>query len=178
MERITFGATAKVEGNTLSGVAHTFGQRTLRGNRYIEFAPTAFDMALGRSDVRAFVNHDTTLILGRQSNGTVRVSVADGGLAYEIDLPDTSYAADLKAVIARGDLNQMSFGVFPGKFTLSKAEDGRQVVTHTSVNDLFDISPVSLPAFEGTSAALHSLSIDGESVASQVVKARHRALTA
>lgn len=150
MEHLTFAATAGVEGNTLSGVAHTFGTRTLRGSRYIEFAQGAFRF----SDVRAFMNHDTTLLLGRQSNGTVRLEQGDG-LRYSIDLPDTSYAADLKALIARGDLTEMSFGIMPGEFTTSKADDGRSVITYQSA-DLFDISPVSLPAFGGTSVELHS----------------------
>jgi HK97 family phage major capsid protein/HK97 family phage prohead protease len=152
MDRLTFAATGAVEGNTLSGVAHTFGTRTLRGNRYIEFARDAFHF----SDVRAFLNHDTTLLLGRQSNGTVRLDQGPDGLNYAIELPETSYAADLKVLVNRGDLTEMSFGIMPGDYTTSKAPDGKPVITYTSA-ELFDISPVSLPAFgTGTSVQLHS----------------------
>jgi HK97 family phage prohead protease len=176
MERVTFAATGSMVGNTLQGVAHAFGQRALVGQRYVEFAQGAFDSALRKSDVRAFVNHNTDMLLGREKAGTVRLSAEPDGLHYAIDLPATSYAEDMKALIARGDLNEMSFGVFPGKYKMSRAEDGKQVMTHTSVSELFDISPVSLPAFGGTSVELHSRAFDGETAASQAVKARHRAL--
>lgn len=156
MERLSFAATGSIEGNTLSGVAHTFGTRTKRGSVLMEFAAGSFDKALANSDVRAFWNHDTTYLLGRQSAGTVTLTAAQDGLHYSIDLPDTSYAADLKALIARGDLSEMSFGITPGEVAKSKDAAGNTVITHTSVASIFDISPVSLPAFDGTTTQLHS----------------------
>lgn len=174
MERVTFSTTGAMQGNTLVGVAHAFGTRTLVGNQYVEFSRNAFDAALETSDVRAFWNHDTTLLLGRQSAGTVSLSAESDGLHYAIDLPPTTYAADMKVLIDRGDLKEMSFGVMPGKVTAARSTDGKRVQVHTSVKELFDISPVSLPAFEGTSIQLHSLALDGESVRSQTVRARAR----
>lgn len=176
MDRVTFSATASMSGNTLSGVAHAFGQRAKQGSGYVEFAPGAFNRALRKADVRAFVNHDTSLLLGRQSNGTVKVAAKADGLHYSIDLPDTTYANDLKVMIERGDLNEMSFGIIPGKFE-NRREGGALVTYHTEVADLFDISPTALPAFGGSSIALHSQSFEGESARSQAVKARHRVLT-
>lgn len=176
IERITFAATLETKGNTLSGVAHTFGQVATVGNGYVTFARGAFDAALAKSDARAFWNHDTQLLLGRESAGTLRLKADDTGLYYEIDLPDTAYARDMKSLIERGDLSNMSFGVFPGQFTKSKAADGKQLITHTSVAELFDVSPVSLPAFPGTSVMLHGQQLDRESPRSQAIKARLRAL--
>jgi hypothetical protein len=178
-DRIVFGATAEVTGRTLSGVAHTFGTRTLRGGRYLEFARGAFDDALKASDVHSFWNHDRRLLLGSQHAGTVRVSAEDDGLHYAIDAPETSYADDMLALIARGDLRSMSFGIPPSgnETRSSRAPDGTPIVTFLRVGRLFDISPVSIPAFEsGTSISLHSAA-DGEPTTSQVIKARHRALT-
>jgi HK97 family phage major capsid protein/HK97 family phage prohead protease len=153
MDRLTFAATGSLDGNTLSGVAHTYGTRTLRGGRYIQFAQGAFRY----SDVRSFWNHDTRLLLGRQSSGTVQIEDQPDGLHYSIDLPDTSYAADLKALVARGDLTEMSFGVMPGEKRVEKAGDGKPIDVYLSA-DLFDISPVSMPAFtSGTSIQLHSM---------------------
>jgi len=175
-DRFTFGATAQLSGRTLSGIAHAFGTRTLMDNKWVEFARGAFDEALRESDVRAFWNHDDRLLLGSEHAGTVRVKAEEDGLHYAIDVPTTSYADDMLALIERGDLASMSFGIVPGKVRTSKASDGRQVVTHTSVAELFDVSPVSRPAFtSGTSIALHSASLDTESVESQLIKARHRA---
>lgn len=174
MDRLTFAASASVEGNTLSGIAHTFGQRATVGNRYVEFARGAFDQALVGSDVRAFYNHDTSLLLGRQSSGTVKLSAESDGLHYAIDLPATSYAADLKVLVDRKDLTEMSFGIMPGKFTFSKASDGKQVQTHTEVADIYDISPVSLPAFAGSSVQLHSLDLSETDARTQLIKVRQR----
>ena len=177
MDRLVFGATAALQGRTLSGVAHTFGTRTLMDGRYIEFSRGAFDEALLASDVRAFWNHDQRLLLGSQHAGTVRVTSEDDGLHYAIDAPTTSYADAMLALIERGDLASMSFGIMPGKTKLGRAEDGKQVVTHESVAELFDISPVSMPAFEqGTSIALHNRSFAGESIRSQLIRARARVL--
>lgn len=175
-DRLTFGATANVVGRTLSGVAHSFGTRTKMGDRYIEFARGAFDAALKASNVRAFWNHDDRLLLGSQQSGTVRVSAEDDGLHYAIEVPQTTYGDDMLALIDRGDLSGMSFGIIPGQVKTSRAPDGKQVVTHLSVKDLFEVSPVSMPAFtEGTSIARHSASSQDGSVRSQVIKARHRA---
>jgi HK97 family phage prohead protease len=173
-DRITFSATAAITGNMLTGIAHTFGRRALVGDKYVEFAAGSFDQALAKSDVRAFWNHDTRLLLGRQSANTVRLFASQEGLHYEIDLPDTSYVQDMKVLIDRGDLTDMSFGVFPGQVTKSRAIDGKQILLHTSVSELFDISPVSLPAFQGTSVQLHGRATDGESPRSQAIKARAR----
>ncbi len=174
MERFTFYAYAHVEGHTLTGRAHTFGQRAMAHGRCIEFAVGAFDKALEGSDVRAFWNHDSTLLLGRQSNGTVRLNADSEGLDYAIDVPETSYGNDLLALVDRGDLTEMSFGINPGKSTTRRASDGTTVTTYSDVSALLDISPVSLPAFEGTAIELHSLS-DDESVRSQLARARQRA---
>jgi HK97 family phage prohead protease len=174
MDRVTFAATGALDGNTLTGIAHAFGQRTRLGSGWVEFAPGSFDRALRKGDVRAFVNHDSTLILGRQRAGTLRLSAEPTGLRYAIDLPETSYAADLRVVIDRGDIDAMSFGIIPGKFRLQRAPDGRQLMLHTQVQDLFDISPVSLPAFEGTSIQLHARALADESLRSQLVRARAR----
>jgi len=175
-ERLVFGATAEVAGRTLSGVAHTFGTRTLMGDRYVEFARGAFDEALKTSDARAFWNHDTTLLLGSQHSGSVRLAAEDDGLHYAIDAPETTYAEDMLALIRRGDLSSMSFGIVPGKVTYTRASDGKPVQLHHSVAELFDISPVSMPAFgEGTSIQLHSRPIPGETLTSQTIRARARA---
>jgi HK97 family phage prohead protease len=176
MERITFGATGTMTGNTLEGVAHTYGTRAAQGSGYVEFAPGSFKQALRKADVRAFVNHNTDLILGRTTSGTVRLSDEADGLHYAIDLPETSYAADLKAVVARGDVTEMSFGILPGAMKVLRADDGRQVQLHTQVKELFDISPTALPAFTSTSVELHSMgNTPGESAQSQAVRVRQRA---
>jgi Escherichia/Staphylococcus phage prohead protease len=179
MERITFAASATLNGNTLSGTAHVFGaMANLGAGKTIEtLAPGAFDAALQdpKTDVRAFWQHDPRWLLGRQSSGTLTLAATENGLDYSLELPDTTYAADLRALVARGDLTEMSFGFVPGKFTISKGENGERIRTHQQVASIYDISPVSVPAFEGTSLELRSKdSNDVESARSQALKIRHR----
>lgn len=174
MERLTFASTPTVEGRTLSGIAHVFGSVTQRAGHAIAFSAAAFAEALKGSDVYAFVSHDTSRILGHEKAGTVRLSVQPEGLAYEIDLPDTGDGRDVATLVGRGDLNSMSFGVNPGKYTLSSLPDGKQLRTYQSVS-LFDISPVALPAFTGTYIQLHAADQLSAERSTQLIQARHRA---
>lgn len=171
-----FSATPTVEGNTLSGYAHTYNTRTVRNGTTMQFAPGAFDTAIGKSDPIAVINHNPSLLLGRVSSGTLRVGVDSKGLTYSIDLPDTTYANDLKTLVARGDITGMSFGVQLGDSHFTNDPDGTKVRTYTSVKLLLDISPVTVPAFtQGTSVALHSGDVYDD-LRSQLIRIRYNVL--
>lgn len=171
---------AEVSGNTLAGHAAVFGQvAPIRGG-YEAIAPTAFDEVLARDDdVVALRDHDPALLLGRRSAGTLRLETDDDGLAFEVDLPDTSYARDVKELVARGDLQGASFGFLPGKDELGHAPDGKQLRTHTSISRLLDVSVVGMPAYDGTSVTLRHLTFDPPALdrRTQLILARHRART-
>lgn len=147
---------SEVSGNKVVGHAAVFGQLAdLGGNGWEALGRTAFDQALkAKQDVRALVNHDPNQLLARSGNGSLRLAVDNEGLAFEMDLPDTTLGRDVREMVANGLLNQMSFGFVPGKFDRSEAPDGRQVRTHTSVAELRDVSLVAYPAYDGTSAEL------------------------
>lgn len=146
---------------TVSGVAAVFGQPTDLGlNGYEELARTAFDDVLRRApDVRALVNHDPSQLLARTGNGSLRLKVTGEGLAFDLDLPDTSLGRDVREMVGADLLNQMSFAFVPGRSERSSAPDGRQVRTHTSVRELVDVSLVTYPAYEGTSAELRYITV-------------------
>lgn len=146
---------ASVRGNTLYGYASVFGQVAEVAEGVEGLDPTAFDAVLddAGTDVRALWNHDPTLLLGRQGAGTLRVSVDADGLGYECDLPNTSYAQDLRELVSRGDLTGASFGFVPGTARLERA-DGRTIRWHTSVRALVDVSPVTFPAYSGAGTQL------------------------
>lgn len=129
-----------------------------------QISPGAFAEAIGRDDVRALINHDPNLVLGRNRAGTLTLSEDDQGLLTEITPPDTSYARDLIISMERGDINQMSFGfsVSPNGATWGETTDGIYVRTITQCN-LYDVSPVTFPAYTHTDVALRSFNAFRES---------------
>ena len=77
----------------------------------------AFTEALAQApDVVALFNHDTSLVVGRSTAGTLRLSEDETGLRYEIDVADTTTGRDLLTSVRRGDVNGSSFAftVAPG----------------------------------------------------------------
>ena len=148
------------EGKTpvIRGHAAVFNQLSddLGGFRE-QIVPGAFVEAIERDDVRALINHDSTLILGRNRAGTLRMSEDATGLLVEIDPPDTQYARDLLVSMKRGDISQMSFGfgVKPGGQDWAKDDEGRTIRTLKKLR-LFDVSPVTYPAYPQTDVAVRS----------------------
>jgi HK97 family phage prohead protease len=171
---------SEIRGNTLSGFAAVFEQYAPMGSYLETLARSAFDATLTdpANDVRSFYQHDTARLLGRQSSGTLKLSTDSAGLHFELDIPDTSDGRDLRVLVDRGDLSGMSFGFIAGQEDWGQTPDGRDLRTHISVARLIEVSPVSLPAYAGTSVQLRSLTdipaqaIDGRT---QMFRARFAA---
>lgn len=144
---------------TLTGYAAVFNSLSedLGGFRE-KIDPGAFKSALANSDCRALFNHDSNFVLGRQSSKTLRLKEDKTGLLMECDLPDTQFARDLMVSVNRGDITQQSFG-----FTVKVDEweedrsTGKTTRTLKEINELFDVSPVTFPAYPDTTVAKRSL---------------------
>ncbi len=108
-------------------------------------APGAFDDVLG-DDVRALINHDSNLILARTTSGTLELSTDETGLKYEFTIPETSYGKDLAVSMERGDISQSSFAFTVDDDTWETV-NGEDVRTITKVKRLYDVSPVTYPAY-------------------------------
>lgn len=121
-----------------------------------KIAPGAFTEAIGKSDVRALWNHDPNYVLGRTKNGTLQIREDEQGLFYEVTPPDAQWARDLVESIKRGDVDQSSFA-----FTVDVEqwdESGNPVVrTIVKVRELFDVSPVTYPAYPTATSGVRSL---------------------
>lgn len=167
---------SELDGNTLVGHAAVFGEIAKVPGGYERMARTAFDEVLDRSDndTVAAVNHDMSRVLGRQSSGTLRLKVDGEGLAYEVDLPETSYAEDLKALVRRGDITGASIGFLPGEEKFLRAPDGQPIIEHTSISYLRDVSPVTKPAYHETDVALRHYEFPRFSNRDRLIRARHR----
>lgn len=113
-------------------------------------APTAFDNSL-QNDVRALINHDTTLVIGRTTNKTLELKVDSRGLWGRIRInPKDMDAMNIHARVERGDVSQCSFGFFIRSEETEFLEDGTIKWTLTDV-DLFEVSCCTFPAYEETS---------------------------
>ena len=139
-------------GTTVVGYAAVFDQITRIGTFREKIARSAFDRVLTESpNVVALINHDNNLVLGRTEAGTLRLSTDDHGLRYELDLGAQSYAKDLAISLQRGDISKSSFA-----FTIERETWEDDVRTVNEVRMLYDISAVTTPAYEQSSAALRS----------------------
>lgn len=121
-----------------------------------KIAPGAFAGSLG-DDVRALWNHETGIVLGRTKSGTLRLAEDEVGLAIEIDPPAS--AANYVETIERGDVDQMSFAFRALEQTWDEDDEGVLVRTLLKVK-LYEVSPVTFPAYPATSVGVRSGQLD------------------
>lgn len=113
--------------------------------------PGAFKRTLLEADVRAVFNHDPNLILGRSKAGTLLLEEDEVGLRYEVIAPDTQYARDLLISLDRGDVDQSSFQFRTVEESwLHPTETEPLPIRVLRDVDLFDVSPVTFPAYPQT----------------------------
>lgn len=111
--------------------------------------PGAFTRTLQDADVRALFNHDVNFVLGRTKSGTLSLQEDERGLAMVNTPPDTQLVRDMViAPVKRGDVDQMSF-MFRTRKDKWLEENGWLVRELVDV-DLFDVSPVTFPAYPAT----------------------------
>lgn len=143
---------------TLGGI-FPFKEKVKRG---------AFTGSLEKDDIRALFNHDPNYVLGRNKAGTLQLKEDERGLFVKIFPPETAWARDLRTSISRGDINQMSFG-----FTVEedewRYEDGYDVRELRKVK-LFDVSPVTFPAYAATDVGVRAMESYQEYRAQQEAK--------
>jgi HK97 family phage prohead protease len=112
-------------------------------------APGAFRNTLA-GDIRALVNHDTTLVLGRTTARTLELSEDERGLWGRIRInPNDSDAVNLYERVKRGDVSQCSFGFDVLDEETEFREDGSVHWTIKEVK-LYEVSCVTFPAYEST----------------------------
>lgn len=152
------GTTEQPEGKTIVGYASVFDSwsENLGGNDpFVEkVCKGAFEVSILEDDIRALFNHDPNYVLGRNKSGTLTLQEDEKGLLVKINPPDTQWARDLLVSIGRGDINQMSFG-FTVEADRWSYEDGKDVRELLKVK-LFDVSPVTFPAYTQTECGLRS----------------------
>lgn len=140
-------------GKTVGGYAAVFEKLSENLGGFVEkIAPGAFKRAIEeKADVRALWAHDSSIVLGRTTNGTLRLAENTRGLKFELDLPETSAGRDAFISISRGDVSGVSFGFFVRSDKWEFSEDPAKPHVRTLLDiDIFEISPVAFPAYPQT----------------------------
>ena len=109
----------------------------------------AFAKSIRTDDVQALINHDNSQLIGRVSNGTLLLEEDEIGLKVRIFPPETSHGRDILTLIRGKFITKMSFG-----FTIDDSgqrfDRQNKIREIIEVRKLFDVSPVSMPAYPGT----------------------------
>lgn len=118
-------------------------------------AETAFDGALS-DDIRALIDHETRLVLGRNTVGTLRLRTDSRGLWGEIDInPNDTDAMNLVARVERGDVSQCSFG-FDILDEEAEFRDNGDIHWTIKAVKLYEVSVVTFPAYTDTAVSCRS----------------------
>lgn len=103
-------------------------------------------------DIRALWQHDSAMVLGRTTAGTLSLRDDETGIYAESDPPDTSWARDALVSIERGDVTGSSFGFYVDEDEWILTE--REVIRRVKRGTLVEVSPVTFPAYPTTSTSV------------------------
>ena len=144
-----------VDENIIEGYAAVFNKDSEDFGGWLErIAPGAFDEVLS-DDAVALFNHDPNQVLGR--NGVnVKLTQDTIGLKYRIKLPNTTLANDMRQLIKDEIISQSSFAFTVRTQEWEHSKDKPSIRTIRKVERLYDVSPVTYPAYPDTSVGTRS----------------------
>lgn len=119
----------------------------------------AFDLSVD-TDVRALTNHDSTLVLGRTTVGSLELRVDEHGLfgAIRVNREDSD-AMNAYARVKRGDVSQCSFG-FDILDEYSELREDGVTVFHLRRVKLWEVSVCTFPAYEDTGVSARMAQVE------------------
>jgi uncharacterized protein len=137
----------------IEGHAAVFNQRTQLFRGFFEqVSPGAFREAIGSADdIFAVLNHDESLAFASTRSGTLHLSEDQYGLKYEVyPIPEIDTAERVKKLIKLGIIRNSSFRFNIEDERIERLGDGKGLLrTILKVKPLFDVSPVTFPAYQG-----------------------------
>ena len=160
---VSFQTRSEETGPVIAGYFAVFNNPTELWPGCIEqIAPGAFATSLGL-DVRALIDHDTRLVIGRTVAGTLTLREDEIGLYGEIKINEhDSDAMNLYARVQRGDVSQCSFGFDIVAEDYVVSPDGQTCTWTIREVKLYEVSVVTFPAYDATSVSAR----DADSAAS------------
>ena len=155
---VNFQTRSDETGPVIAGYFAVFNNPTELWPGCIEqIAPGAFASSLG-GDVRALIDHDTRLVIGRTVAGTLTLREDETGLYGEIKINEhDSDAMNLYARVQRGDVSQCSFGFDIVAEDYVVGPDGQTCTWTIRDTTLYEVSVVTFPAYEATSVEARSV---------------------
>lgn len=171
---------ADSESRTVIGSAAVLNVETDLGYFKEMIDPAAFDEVLADKDhdVVALFNHDNNLVLARRSSGTLELWKEDNKLMYKFEAPNTTAGNDLLESLRRKDIRNSSFQfeVSEQKWTFDENDERNDLRTIMKVGRLWDVSPVTFPAYQDTDVAKRSRPEKQPAFNEAVANARQREL--
>lgn len=138
------------ESNDLGGFTEVISKDALQG-------------VLEKSDVLALLNHNEDRgVLARSSygEGSLVLEIDEVGLKYLFEAPKTALGDELLEGLKRGDIRNSSFAFTVAEDNWEKRNDGTILRTITKIDQLFDVSPVTFPAYNATSVKIANRCLD------------------
>lgn len=156
MQRSTeFSVRQEGEDRYIEGYFVRFGDVYDMGYGITEsIAPGAFDEVLASgADIRALINHDSTLVLGRTKAGTAEFRADAVGVYGRVKInPNDQDAVNALARVERGDVDQASFGFRDWEETREvDQQTGKVHYILTKIKDLREFTVCTFPAYQTTS---------------------------
>lgn len=177
MERRFFAAETRAAGEgerVIEGYAAIFGSYTSMG-WYAEVIEPGFFDGMDMEETACLFNHDESQVLGRAKNGSLKMKADKKGLKYTSQLPDTTQGRDVYELVKGGYVDQSSFSFTVKKETWERvdrselegklSEDDLKHLSYGGKVDvrrmqegrkLYDVAPVTFPAYTDTSVAKRS----------------------
>ena len=148
----------QAQGRKVTGYAALFNSDADLGEFRERIAPGAFRSSLAANrNIRALYNHDSGAVLGTTQGNTLELREDAKGLAFSLELPNTTVGNDVAELVRRGDVSGCSFG-----FWVNQGGDRWEIRSGVSVRTLLDVNLAEItltadPAYTDTEIALRSM---------------------
>lgn len=160
-------------GRKLAGYAAVFNTEAVIGGAWREeVAPGAYAKTVSEHDIRALWNHDPNVVLGRNKAGTLRLWEDAHGLNVEIAPPDNEWGRPVLEAVKRGDVTGMSIAFRAVKQEWVHPPEGSRELPKRTIREakLYEVSPVTFPAFENTTIGVRSHDIGLSDIDDDVIE--------
>ena len=152
----------------IGGYAAKFDKLSQNLGGFVErIQPGFFDKSRDAAWAGVMARYNHELLLGTVSASSLRITLDDTGLDYEVDLLDDVASERVLKLVERGDVSQSSFAFYTYEDDWAMSPDGFPMRTLIS-GKLVDVAPVDQPAYLDTSTGLRSLAVKHEMAEAEV----------